>query len=153
MSEDTEALVVPSDAQEVATQKPWEPMGPIHISGEVQGSYTHCAMKEFDDAAAVEAFFREQTNCVVTHMLVRADKLVVVFTRQLTREELEDIRAWDQERKAFFDRRAQERAAAQAETRAAEKAAADEAKRLRNLGEHCEKNHGALRKKEKSNAD
>jgi hypothetical protein len=123
---------------------PWEPVGPIHISGEINGSYTFARAVEFDTADEMNAFFESMTNVVVVKVFARGDSIFVLYTRELTREELEDIQEWDKQRRNFFAQRAAERREKKRSELLEEHKKAEETERLAEAGKKCLDHHGHL---------
>ncbi len=136
MSEETE---VKEDVKTIV-QKP----GHINYRSDV-GAFSGCAAKFFADTDAMNAFFAAHTNLLVTDILLSASNgLVVLYTNQLTEEEMTDFTEFSKEVNLKMEQRKKERRAAAIKQEEAQKAAEVELKRVLEVGRKCEEHHSPL---------
>lgn len=125
--------------------------GHINVTGEIRGHYAGCKAVEFITGPThdpldqqINDYFTNLKGVVVVREYVLADRVILLYTRTLSNEELADFEEFSAEIGAKMSAAKEKRLNAKAEEEEKAKAAEKEAERLANVGKTCEEHHAAL---------
>ena len=115
--------------------------GKINLGGEIRGHYSGCAAIQFENVGQMNTFFTEHPNMLVVDKLATADGVWVFYTRTMTKQDIDDLKAWSEANSDFMEKLRAKRQQEELDATEQERKAAAERERLIELGYKCERNH------------
>lgn len=125
-------------------------VGVINIGGQFQGHYSKCNVVYFEEdcnatvGQKIMTFFEHVQGQLVVNMLTCGQGVLVTYTKTLEDAEIDVINEWGNEINKKLEAKREAEYAEQQKQADAEAAKETETKRLAQLGEVCEANHGAV---------
>lgn len=113
---------------------------------DIRGSYPGCKVAVFADATEVNEFFTAHANLLVTFVAPSPHGIVVLYTNNLSGEDLEEFNEFSRAWSLHQRERAAKREAAKAEAARKQQEAEAETRRLLVLGKKCEEHHAKIEK-------